>query len=78
MVKVTRTGLRLARSAAVAGNAAATGTWPAWENEFINPSRIGLVTGQAVDAALAHPKFTASASAEPQVAADARHQPARW
>jgi len=43
MVRVTRTGLRLARSAAVAGNAAATGTWPAWEDGVISSIRVGLV-----------------------------------
>jgi len=40
---VTRCGRRLANSAAVGGNAAATGTWPAWDNGFISSIRVGLV-----------------------------------
>ena len=57
MVSVTLTGLRLATSegdtAAVAG--AASGL----ENEFISSIQVGLVTGQAVDAALVHQNATA-------------------
>ena len=40
MVSVTLTGLRLASSAAVADKAAATGTWPAWENAVIGQSKV--------------------------------------
>jgi hypothetical protein len=58
MVKVTRTGLRMASSAADAAADIAGDTAPE-ENGVINPSRIGLVTGQAVEAALAHHKFKA-------------------
>ena len=57
IVIVTLTGLRLATSkgdtATVAG--AANGL----ENEFISSIQVGLVTGQAVDAALAHQNATA-------------------
>ena len=40
---VTRWGRRLASSAADAGNAAATGAGPAWEDGFISSIQVGLV-----------------------------------
>ena len=43
MVSVTLTGLRLDSSAAVAGNAAATGAGPGGENGFISSIQVGLV-----------------------------------
>ena len=43
MVGVTLTGLRLASSAAVAGNAAATGAGPGGDNGFISSIQVGLV-----------------------------------
>ena len=69
----TLTGLRLASSAAVAGNAAATGTWPAWENAVISSSLVSWSRGRLLVTARPHPKFRPTASAEPQDAADVRH-----
>ena len=57
MVSVTRTGLRLATSAA--DTAAVAGAAAGLENEFISSIRVGLVTGQAVSAALVHQNATA-------------------
>ena len=57
MVSVTLTGLRLATSAA--DTAAVAGAAAGLENEFISSIRVGLVTGQAVDAALVHQNATA-------------------
>jgi hypothetical protein len=57
MVSVTLTVLRLASSAA--DTAAVAGAAAGLENEFISSIRVGLVTGQAVDAALVHQKATA-------------------
>ena len=59
MVAVTRCGRRLAISAGFADKAAVTGTWPAWEDGVISSIRVGLVTGQAVSAALVHQNATA-------------------
>jgi len=57
MVSVTLTGLRLATSAAA--TAAVAGAAAGLENEFISSIRFGLVTGQAVTAALVHQNATA-------------------
>jgi hypothetical protein len=57
MVSVTLTGLRLATS--TADTAAVAGAAAGLENEFISSITVGLVTGQAVDAALVHQKATA-------------------
>ena len=67
MVSVTRTGLRRASSATdMAGEIAAiAGVRPCWENEVISSIQVGLVTGQAVTAALVHQNATAHDSRSP-------------
>ena len=55
---VRRTGCRLASSAADAAVDIAGDTVPE-ENGVISSIRVGLVTGQAVDAALVHQNATA-------------------
>jgi hypothetical protein len=56
MVAVTLCGLRRSRSTPCGSLA---GVDASGENEVISSMSVGLVTGQAVDAALAHPNATA-------------------
>jgi hypothetical protein len=44
---------------------AIAGVRPCWENEVISSIQVGLVTGQAVGAALVHQKLTAHESRSP-------------
>ena len=78
---VASSGWRLRAAACAGANPHHAAAWPALRPAARMQSSAHaseLVTRSAVCAARPHPKFRPTASAEPQVAADAPHQPARW